>query len=242
MQKGDQLFDDPQMSATYRQVRHRPDSPNETLEKPVIWALLGEVKDLDILDLGCGDGRFGVDLLAVGCKSYLGIDASARMVAIAQENLENSNGRVEQARIEEGAYLAEKFDLVVSRLALHYVADLEETFQQVHHALRDNGRFIFSIVHPVITSADKSREGGGIRQDWIVDNYFASGPRRVYFKGEYVQQYHRPLEEIVQFFQKAGFQIEQIRESRPRREHFNDDALYERRRRIPLFLFLSGRK
>jgi hypothetical protein len=57
-----------------------------------------------------------------------------------------------------------------------------------------------------------------------------------------VQQYHRPLDEIVQSFQKAGFQIEQIRESRPRRENFTDDALFERRQRIPLFLFLSGRK
>ena len=115
-------------------------------------------------------------------------------------------------------------------------------FNKVNSALKPEGRFVFSIVHPVITSCDRSRENRGIRQDWIVDDYFATGSRQVYFMGEYVEQYHRTIEEIFKAFQNANFFIEQLRESCPKLEHFADVELYERRRRIPLFLFFSGSK
>jgi hypothetical protein len=58
---------------------------------------------------------------------------------------------------------------------------------------------------------------------------------------ELVEQHHRTIEDIYASLQETGFVIEQLRESRPRPEKFADKKLYERRRRIPLFLFLSGR-
>jgi len=36
--------------------------------------------------------------------------------------------------------------------------------------------------------------------------------------------------------------VESIRESAPRREYFKDEATYLRRQRIPLFLFMAGKK
>ena len=81
-----------------------------------------------------------------------------------------------------------------------------------------------------------------MRQDWIVDDYFSSGRRKVYLKGVFVEQYHHTIEEIFTSLQQAGFHVEHLRESCPRRENFADEQLYERRKRIPLFLFLSGKK
>lgn len=235
-------FDKRQIFEAYQARRHSSLSPNESLEKPVFLELLGDVREKVVLDLGCGDAVFGLELLNVGCRSYLGLEASARMATLAEQHLQGTAGRVEQVKIEAWDYPPGRFDLVISRLALHYIADLDKTFTDVHRTLRAGGRFVFSVVHPVITSSDKSREGGGARQDWIVDNYFQTGPRRVYFKGESVEQQHRTIEEIYGALQGAGFEIEALRESRPRRELFADGALYERRKRIPLFLLLAGRK
>ncbi|WP_334073772.1 hypothetical protein [Paenibacillus sp. A14] len=39
------------------------ENANDTLEKPVIWELLGDVSGKKVLDSGCGDARFGVELL-----------------------------------------------------------------------------------------------------------------------------------------------------------------------------------
>jgi SAM-dependent methyltransferase len=240
--KGATFFDNDETFRIYRQGRYGPDSPNETLEKPILLELLGDVAGKHILDLGCGDGRFGLELLAAGCHAYWGLEASHRMVQVAQSYLQEVNGQVSHARIEDWHYPVEQFDLVISRLALHYVAPLEETCQRVNRTLRRNGQFIFSIVHPVITSCDRSRQHSGRRQDWIVDNYFESGSRSVRFMGELVEQYHRTVEEIFTALQQANFQVEQLRESCPRLENFTDKDLYERRKRIPLFLILSGRK
>ena len=242
MHDGADSFDSNQIFDAYHSRRHRSDSPNESLEKPVFMELLGEVVGKQVLDLGCGDGLFARKLYAAGCGSYVGIDASHRMVQAAWQELADTTGQVVHTKIEEWAYPPEQFDRVISRLALHYVADLDETFAKVHGTLKTNGRFIFSIVHPVITSSDKSRESGGKRQDWIVDDYFSPGPRKVHFQGETVRQYHRTVEDIYRSLLDANFRIEQLRESRPRAEHFADAALYERRKRIPLFLFLSASK
>lgn len=63
--------------------------------------------------------------------------------------------------IEEWDYPFSEFDLVVSRLAFHYIQDLEKALAGIHRALRDSGPLIFSVEHPVITSSDQSRQGSG---------------------------------------------------------------------------------
>ena len=50
--------------------RYRETSPNESLEKPAFFQLVGDVKGKKILDLGCGDAKFGKELLEKDCHSY----------------------------------------------------------------------------------------------------------------------------------------------------------------------------
>ena len=53
------------------------------LERRVIRDLVGDVRGLRVLDVGCGDGRFTVKLAQSGA-SVVGIDASPAMVAAGQ--------------------------------------------------------------------------------------------------------------------------------------------------------------
>lgn len=239
---GATYLDDDARFTDYSANRHRVDSPNETLERPIFVEMVGDVEGLDILDLGCGDGRYGVELLQAGCQSYTGIESSQKMVKVAVQHLHGTTSQIVHEQIEAWEFPRERFDLVVSRLALHYVPDLEATFRNVHKTLKPDGRFIFSIVHPVITSCDRSRANRGKRLDWIVDDYFVAGPRRVFFMGDFVEQHHRTVEELFTGLQQTNFRVEQLRESCPQRIHFTDEALFERRRRIPLFLFLASSK
>jgi SAM-dependent methyltransferase len=239
---GATYLNDDQRFTDYAAHRHRADSPNETLERPIFIELVGAVKGLDILDLGCGDGLYGRELLTAGGQSYTGIESAQSMAEAATVNLQDRAAQIVHCQIEDWPFPNECFDLVVSRLALHYVADLATTFRNVYQTLRPSGRFIFSVVHPVITASDKSRAGGGKRLDWIVDDYFVPGPRSVYFMGAQVEQIHRTVEDLFGTLQRSGFVVEQLRESSPRPEQFTDQALYARRQRIPLFLFLAGRK
>jgi hypothetical protein len=60
--------------------------------------------------------------------------------------------------------------------------------------------------------------------------------------GGTVQKYHRTVENYFSLLQQAGFTVEHLREAGPQHEHFQDTQLYERRKRIPLFLILAAYK
>jgi 2-polyprenyl-3-methyl-5-hydroxy-6-metoxy-1,4-benzoquinol methylase len=65
----------------------KTDSVYSLLEWHVFLATIGSVKDLDILDVACGDGRLSRMLMERGARSVVGIDISSEMIARArQEN------------------------------------------------------------------------------------------------------------------------------------------------------------
>jgi SAM-dependent methyltransferase len=236
------FYEDDKILQNYLEFRNSPESPNESLEKPAFLELLGNVQDKTILDLGCGDARFGVELLGQGCATYLGIEPSTKMLEYAKRNLATTKSSVEQATIETWSYPAEHFDVVVSRLALHDVENLDEDFRNIHKTPKPDGRFVFSMLYPVITSFDTPREKGEARSNWIVDDYFKQSSGQIRLRNDDVTQYHRTLESVFMSLQNAGFAVEGLREGRPKAENFTDTELLERRRQIPLFLILAAKK
>jgi SAM-dependent methyltransferase len=239
---GAAFYDDQDVFARYTAARQRRDNPNDTLELPVMLELAGNMAGRRVLDLGCGDGAFGRMVLAAGGIAYLGVEGSHNMAALARQMLEGTNGEVQHSSIEEWQAPADSFDLAVARLSLHYLADLAPTFACVYQALAVGGHFVFSVEHPVITSCSRGWPAGTLRQDWLVDDYFVTGMRETDWMGGTVRKYHRTVEDYFRALQNAGFAVEQLRESRPQPERFADQQTYERRRRIPLFLFLAGRR
>jgi SAM-dependent methyltransferase len=240
---GPAFYDDDAVFQAYTARRRRANNPNDTLEAPIILRLAGGLTGQRILDLGCGDAVFGLEALAQGCRTYLGIDGSRNMIESARRVLAPTTGQVVHATVEDWEYPVEAFDLVVSRLVLHYVKDIDAVFRHVHRTLVSGGRFVFSVEHPVITSSDRGWEGKGSRQDWLVDDYFETGQRITSWMGGQVVKYHRTVENYFVGLQRAGFSVESLREAEPQREWFGDDEpTYQRRRRIPLFLIMAGRK
>jgi SAM-dependent methyltransferase len=171
-----------------------------------------------------------------------GIEGSRNMLALAEQNLSGTGGQVSQANLETWEPPKEAFELVISRLAFHYLVGLEAVLVRAFQALVPGGRVVFSVEHPVITSCERAWQGQGLRQDWIVDNYFESGERVTHWLGSQVIKVHRTVEDYFLPLQRAGFVVESLRESRPQRAQFSSEETYQRRIRIPLFLFLAGRK
>lgn len=138
--------------------------------------------------------------------------------------------------MESWNYPKEQYDLVISRLVIHYLQDLKPIFDSIRSALIPYGQFIFSVQHPVLTSSVNSATTSERKSDWIVDNYFESGKRKEPWIGESVVKYHRTFEEYFQSLKDIGFKIEGIRECKPNSQFFNSEGEYMRRMRIPLFL------
>jgi SAM-dependent methyltransferase len=109
-------------------------------------------RPIDVLDLGCGTGRYFRALGRV--RSLVGIDASSAMLAEAAHPV--GAGEIGAASIEliEGDFLAhafasEQFDLVysVGVLAEHSPLDAG-LITRIGRWLKPGGRFAFTTVHP----------------------------------------------------------------------------------------------
>ncbi|MFJ7855786.1 class I SAM-dependent DNA methyltransferase [Peribacillus frigoritolerans] len=240
--RGASAYNDDKFFENYITRRNREESPNNIIEKPILLELIGDVVGRKVLDLGCGEAKLGVELLQKGCISYDGVEGSVNMVREATKNLNGTEGNVHLSSMETWNFQSENYDLVVSRLALHYLAELKNIFQEVHRSLANNGKFIFSVQHPILTSSIKSAVASSSKADWIVDDYFNSGERIEPWIDKRVVKYHRTFEEYYQLLKLAGFKIEDIREGTPRVEEFSSESEYKRRMRIPLFLIFSCKK
>jgi SAM-dependent methyltransferase len=241
-QNGPGFYDDPEVFATYMRRRERRDSPNDNLELPVVRELLGDPSGQAFLDLGCGDARFGKELLAAGAIAYTGVDGSSKMVDAARAQLAGTPGIAMQCSLESLTLPESSFDRACSRLALHYVEDVARVISLVGKSLKPGGLFVFSVEHPVITSSSAAATESGLRQDWIVDDYFIEGPRITNWMGSRVVKYHRTVADYFAAVVRAGLHVESLRESKPERKEFVDEALFRRRQRIPLFLFIAARR
>jgi ubiquinone/menaquinone biosynthesis C-methylase UbiE len=231
---------DEQVTARYLTHRHAGSSnPNTVMEEPAVLDQLGDASGLRVLDLGCGDGSFAPTVLARGAASYLGVDGSPSMVRTARATVAVPSAAFQRCSIEDFDAPAGSFDLVTSRMALHYVADVATVLRTIHRLLTTDGRLIFTVVHPVITSHDNQPPGP--RTTWTVDRYFEPGPRPRTWFGQQVTWHHRTIETYVCALRDAGFSLDLLSECEPRPGLLADDAdELARRRRVPLMLLLTG--
>jgi SAM-dependent methyltransferase len=209
------------------------------MEEPAFVGEVGPLAGLRILDLGCGDGTFAGTCSRGGCSSYIGVDSSTEMLRRATELAGGPAVKFVQDSIEGYDPATQAFDLVTSRMALHYVEDLAPVLSAIRRALMPGGRFVASVVHPVITSGNEVPDGP--RQTQVVDNYFAPGPRGRLWFGRPVVWHHRTIEQYLTLIEDAGLSLTRLRECEPVESLFaGDQDEYERRRRVPVFLLLSA--
>lgn len=238
--RGGAFFDDPCVFGRYREPQPAVSNPTEVMEEPALLEELGSVEGLRVLDLGCGDAAIGRVLLDAGCRRYVGVDGAANMLLAARSTLGGTPGQVIQGDIEDFQSPPDTFDLVISRLALHYVEDIAAVMSAGRACLAPGGRIVFTVVHPVISSHDARDTTDELRTNWVVDDYFVSGPREQDWLGGTVVWHHRTTEDYVAALVRAGFALTALRECPPQRTRFTDAGEYARRRRIPLFLLLAG--
>jgi trans-aconitate methyltransferase len=239
----DAFFDLPGVMERYGHLRDRLNDGNALMEEPHVIDLLGDVKDRAIVDLGCGDGRFGVWLAEQGCSSYTGLDASTQMVGLARTRLARSpHAKVVVQDINDWRPAPGTAGLVTARMSLHYIQDLPGVIERVGHCLIPGGRFVLSVEHPVITSDYTSASGDDVPDSWRVTNYFVRGPRTVQWLGQDAIKYHRTMEDYFRILQQTGLAIHQLREGEPVKVAADAGEIMKHRMAVPITLILSAVK
>ena len=206
---------------------------NALYERPATLALLPDVSGKDVLDAGCGAGWYA-DWLAVRGARVVAVDRSSRMVAFADARL-GGRAHVMQGDVSDlRALLAdEAFDLVLSSLVLHYLADLPKTFLEWARLLKPGGTLVFSTHHPI--RQESLLDPGYLRAELIEERWD--------WLGEMMRYYQRPLRDLTEPLATAGFVIERICEPTPSEAlKLRDPKGYDQLCRIPAFIFVRARK
>ena len=240
------IYDDPTFFAGYAALREAESGLNTVLEQPALARLLPpSLAGLRILDLGCGFGDFARTARARGAASVVGIDVSEKMLAEARRRTEDSAIRYERAAIEALAVENGAFDLAVSSLALHYVADYPAAVRRIAAALAPGGRFVFSVEHPICTAMgvyEWHRDDTGTELHWPVDRYREEGRRDTRWFVDGVVKYHRTIASYVNGLVEAGLALARLEEpeAEPAALAARPELALQRRR--PPFLLLAADK
>lgn len=184
---------------------HAQDSAyNAHYDRPAMLRLAGDVRGLQVLDVGCGPG-FYLEALADRGASVTGFDASPDLVRRAQLRMgSRADVRVWDLEQPLGWLPDGQFDLAVMALVIHHIDDRVRALTEVHRVLRAGGRLIVSTSHP---TWDWLRLGGSYFDRALVAETWQDSWQ--------VRYWRQPLEAWCQEFTDAGFAIERIVEPRP---------------------------
>ena len=207
--------------------------------------MLPDFTGRDVLDLGCGYGWHCAYAAEHGARSVLGLDLSEKMLAVAQK--EHAAPPIEYCRMamEDADFADGSFDVALSSLAFHYVADFGALVRKTAHWLRPGGDFVFSCEHPVFTaegSQDWYRDENGKILHFPVDNYYMEGERQAVFLGERVTKYHRTLTGYVGALLSNGFMLTGLAEPQPPQEMIDTIPGMADELRRPMMLILAAKK
>ena len=101
---------------------------HDFLEKPAMYSLLPNLKNKNVLCLGCGTGEECASLMSKGAKSVTGVDISKGMIDVAKKNFPELDFRV--GDVENLKFKKESFDLVYSSLMMHYINDWKKPLKK----------------------------------------------------------------------------------------------------------------
>lgn len=150
-----------------------------------------------ILDLGCGEGSLTLEIAKSGA-TVIGIDASAEMVAAAQDNGVNAY-QMDATQLD----FKIPFDAVFSNAALHWIKTPEQVLNAVYQNLIEKGRFIgefgghgnvMSAYTCLIEALNKRGIDGNKYNPWYYPSHeeYAELLKANRFKVEMIELYQRP--------------------------------------------------
>jgi len=227
---------------------------HRTLIDPTFLRVVGDVRGLHVLDLGCGNGYLSRRFAQGGAK-VVAVDASAPVIDRARARESREPLGIEY-RVADAAKLeflqAGTFDLVTCHMALMDIEDADGAIGEVGRALHPGGRFVASLSHPCFDQGPSST--------WLTEPLFRT--TKVWRKiakyrepfadeipweiapGQIVTTtgYHRPLSWYARALRGAGLLIRSLEEAWPTQEFVEGSPQGPYVAEIPLHLIFEAIK
>ncbi len=184
----------------------------------VILDLLHDPKNKKILDAGCGQGYMAKKISDLG-GNVIGVDGAEELIKIAKNTFKES----QFLKFSEGdlrnplPFKSGEFDIVLANMALMDFDPINPAIKEFSRILKNQGIFIFSIIHPLMRGKLKKNllEKILFKPPHLeISDYKTSIRKRWRINKLPIETnvYHRPLENYVQLLKENNFYIKDIRE------------------------------
>jgi cytosine/adenosine deaminase-related metal-dependent hydrolase/ubiquinone/menaquinone biosynthesis C-methylase UbiE len=164
-------------------------NPLLSLEERFLAELLLPVKGLDVVDVGCGTGRWLQRLSPFGPSSLTGVDSSPEMVGCAREKL-GASATVMLGEAESMPLRSSSADLIVASFVTSYLPEIYRLAAEVRRVARPTARVYLSDLHPATASACKWKRS------------FKSAGTEVE-----LATYGHSVTEVIDWFEAFGFEV-----------------------------------
>ena len=224
-------------------------SANEIVEMPAIYEALPDMNGKRVLDLGCGSGNNCTKAVSLGASFVLGTDVSKNMINLAKKVNKDKKIKYEVLAMENISKLKDKFDVVISSLAFHYVEDYDKLLKDIYNLLNENGVLIFSQEHPLSTgtilneacnSSSKLKLGG--KEYKLLSDYNINGPREVHWLDGTYTKYHRNFSTLINGLIDNNYKLCKIIEPIALPDNVKKNPKYKNQLNMPYFMIVIAKK
>jgi len=194
-------------------------NPVLSLEQRFLERLLPQIKELDVIDLGCGTGRWLARLAERSPRSLVGVDFSAEMLIQAKRKLRDAANFV-LADCTNIPFPRASADLIVSSFLTSYLEEIDAFARQVRRLLRRDASIFLSDLHPDTAAALRWRRG------FHANGSFVS-----------IATHSRPVTEVLRSFEALGIAVNALIEP-----HFGEPEceLFKRAGKMDAFNAATG--
>jgi 2-polyprenyl-3-methyl-5-hydroxy-6-metoxy-1,4-benzoquinol methylase len=160
-----------------------------------------KVKDLSVLDVGCGLGQLFPLLKEKGAKEIVGIEPSKKSVLFAQKQYPEC--QIIESSLED--YKPQRtFDAVISVLVFEHIKDVGASFERIHQLLNPGGPFYLIIADKDYST--KPRFNYEMEVEELSKEEAAVRTKRNYGMAYDV---YRSVEYYIDCAKKSGFSLEE---------------------------------
>tara|TARA_Y100001970_G_scaffold256091_1_gene333455 strand:- start:2121 stop:2846 length:726 start_codon:yes stop_codon:yes gene_type:complete len=125
------------------------------------------LKDLEILDIGCGGGLISEPMARMGA-SVTGIDASEKNIKVASLHSKKSNLKIKYLnKSPEQLDEKGKFDIILNLEIVEHVNDVDLYLKSCHYLLKKNGLMFTATLNRTFTSYIKAIIGAEYILRWL---------------------------------------------------------------------------
>jgi len=222
------------------------------VEKPMMISMLPNIEGKNILLLGCGTAEECELLNIYHSKKITGIDISKKSIEIAKESYPNCEFYI--GNMLSLPFSDNEFDFIFSSLAITHVEDKDKVFKEIHRVLKDDGKVLFSVSHPMRFSTDVINYNnklfhvigfeGGEDGTTILGGYLSHKKRVNNFgDNQVLEEFIAPPSYYFELLINNGFLVENFKESRCIEECKSiDENYYNRFSELPQFMAFLAKK